>query len=880
MSKSTPKVSVLIPICNVEKYLEECLSSVANQTLTEMEVICINDGSTDGSLDIIKKYVEKYSNFKLIDKKNSGYGDSMNHGLEVATGEYIGIVESDDYIVKEMFEELYALTKGGTADIVKGNFWDFYENEDGNKEFVVNMDRDMISGSKKLFTLYEKPQMLFGHPSIWSGIYKRSFLNEHNIRFMCEPGGGWVDNPFFFEAFCAANSIAWTKKPYYYYRKTNPNSSSNRQPDLTLPLRRMMDNLDVIDKYNVTDEEILKMAYSRALMYINGVLSEKDYVTQMDSVKQYARKLLLRLKPSVIVNNFNEWDQVFYYKFLSILNSKITEKQKILIYNWIQFDNERGFGGGVNIYCRNLIEIILKLCPEIDVYFLSSGFVYDATRTDCYIQATNNMFGDRCKTFEVVNSPVPAAQDNIINNPGIAIEGEALKNTVDNFIKRNGPFVAIHLNNIEGLSLDCLDLKKKYPDTRFVFSLHNYVPFCLHGFYYDRHKKCVCNPDHTAEDCINCTSVGRRTNLANGIYERAIVFVEKKYGKQIYSNKNAKKLGVIEKSQWLKAMGFNILDIVNESDNVTDFMKVAVAKLNDNMDVILCVAKRVEKIALENGFDPARTRTSYIGTKVAEFQHRKKVVKENDDILKLAFLGSNYSFTEKGYPFLMQALSELDEKDASRIDLMLTTTNGDEKKMRKILSKFHSVDIVHGYRHSDLRWLLMDCDLGVVPVLWEDNLPQISIEMAAMGVPVLASNLGGASELCASDLFTFEGGNKEDFKKHLLNFLNNRELLEEYWNNHNPLITMEDHLSEIKEIYGIKDSSHNTVTFSMGEFAMLKRENDYLRELCQYKIWASGPKRRSLASRVLRPVESFSKVIRYLRNHGVKETVAAILRNL
>ena len=101
-----PKVSVLVPIYNVEEYLDECLTSIAVQTLKDIEIICINDGSTDNSPRILQKYAKKYSNFIVINKKNSGYGDSMNRGLEKASGEYIGIVESDDFIEFNAFKEL------------------------------------------------------------------------------------------------------------------------------------------------------------------------------------------------------------------------------------------------------------------------------------------------------------------------------------------------------------------------------------------------------------------------------------------------------------------------------------------------------------------------------------------------------------------------------------------------------------------------------------------------------------------------------------------------------------------------------------------------------------------------------------------------------
>ena len=98
-----PNISILVPICNVEKFLDRCLQSLVNQTIDNIEIICINDGSTDISLNIIKRFADKDKRIIVLDKVNTGYGDSMNRGLEIAKGEYIGIVESDDYTEPEMF---------------------------------------------------------------------------------------------------------------------------------------------------------------------------------------------------------------------------------------------------------------------------------------------------------------------------------------------------------------------------------------------------------------------------------------------------------------------------------------------------------------------------------------------------------------------------------------------------------------------------------------------------------------------------------------------------------------------------------------------------------------------------------------------------------
>ena len=105
-ASGSPVLSLLIPIYNVQRYLRECLDSALAQTLKDIEIICINDGSTDNSPAIIREYMERDGRVKMIDKANSGYGDSMNHGLEMARGKYVGILESDDFMAPDALESL------------------------------------------------------------------------------------------------------------------------------------------------------------------------------------------------------------------------------------------------------------------------------------------------------------------------------------------------------------------------------------------------------------------------------------------------------------------------------------------------------------------------------------------------------------------------------------------------------------------------------------------------------------------------------------------------------------------------------------------------------------------------------------------------------
>lgn len=806
------KVSIIVPIYNAEKYLEQCLESIEKQTLKDIEIICVDDGSTDGSPQIMDKFKERDNRFVVIHKPNGGNGHSMNAGLAAATGQYIGCVEADDFIEPNMFEKLYLYSNEGSVDIVKSNFWNCYEEEDGTIRKVLNQERANMPEIVEPFTIKEHPQILWGHPSIWSAIYKRSLIEDNGIKFKQAKGGGWVDNPFFFETMCCAKSIIWTSRPFYNYR-TEVEGSSSKGYDFNIPLDRMMDNLSVLEKRSYQDEETLKFAYARALMYLCGAINESDYEGKEILFYSKAKELMEKINPTVIHDDFNIYDRKTFLQYLSPLKTLYKVRKKILIYNWVPFDNTNGVGGGVTVYCRNLIRTIIKNRPDVDVYFLSSGWAYDISKKECFIRKVSNIFGERCKSFEIVNSPVPAPQDMLFGNPEVAFESQMLKETIKKFIVKYGEFQAIHFNNMEGLSLDVFELKKEFPDTKFIFSLHNYVPICMTGFYFDRNKHINCVPDCTAEDCDKCIDRSKMRNYANEMRER---------GRVNYH-------GDMDKSaeyEWSDYFTFDRLNVKKDASKFIEFKTRATKILNETMDSILAVSKRVFDIAVDNGIQREKLVLSYIGTRVAEFQ----IGRSNCEIgkyFKIVYLGSNLNYEEKGYPFLLKSLAQVDKKYASNVDLVLTTTTqGQDDEIREKLKDFHKIEIIHGYNHDDLNRILTDANLGIIPVLWEDNLPQIAIEMVAFGVPVLCSSAGGAAELCKSEKFKFEAGDTKDFLKKLYAILNKDVDLQEFWNNHDGLCTNQKHYEQIEKIYGFEQIKDIVVTGK--EVAELLEENEFL----------------------------------------------------
>ena len=217
--KNKIAVSVLTPIYNVERYLPECLDSLKAQTLKEIEFICINDGSTDGSLEILKRYAEGDPRFVIIDKPNSGYGASMNCGLDKARGEYIGILESDDIAAPDMFKSLYRYAHRRHLDIVKSNY---FEHDDEGDTF-----QDLLGwfSYNKVFDVRTQPVLTYMLPAIWAALYRREMLVDNGIRFNETPGASFQDTSFVFRCWVASRRVALLPEAYLRYR-VNRNESS------------------------------------------------------------------------------------------------------------------------------------------------------------------------------------------------------------------------------------------------------------------------------------------------------------------------------------------------------------------------------------------------------------------------------------------------------------------------------------------------------------------------------------------------------------------------------------------------------------------------------------------------------------------------------
>lgn len=248
-----PEVSVIVPVYNVEKYLEKCLNSLVNQTLENIEIIIVNDGTKDNSEEIIKKFIEKYpQKIVYLKKENGGLSDARNYGMPYAKGEYIAFLDSDDYVEKDIYKEMYELAKKENSDMVECDFlWEYPNKIREDIGQVYNGKREML----------EKVRVV-----AWNKLIRRSILEKTQIQF--SKGLRYEDVEFTYKLIPHLNKVSFLKKPYIHYIQRE-NSIINVQNERTKEIFTVLDN--VIDYYKENNfyneyKDELEYVYARYLL--------------------------------------------------------------------------------------------------------------------------------------------------------------------------------------------------------------------------------------------------------------------------------------------------------------------------------------------------------------------------------------------------------------------------------------------------------------------------------------------------------------------------------------------------------------------------------------------------------------------------------------
>lgn len=282
-----PKVSVIVPVYNVEKYLPTCLDSLVQQTLKEIEIIVVNDGSTDNSLSIMQQYAKKYPDkIKIYSKENGGLSDARNYGIDYATGDYIAFLDSDDYVDRSMYETLYQKAVQTKADMVECDFYWVYPQEkrvDSRKKY--RNEKDMIMRARVV---------------AWNKLYNRHFFNHTNLRFT--KGVRYEDVDFFYRMIPYLQKIEYVKQPFIFYIQRD-NSISNQQSEKNADIFKVLENiLQDYRQRGIYETYHLELEY----MYVRFLLCS-SFLRMVKIKDKTIREKLLQQTIDLICEKFPNW---------------------------------------------------------------------------------------------------------------------------------------------------------------------------------------------------------------------------------------------------------------------------------------------------------------------------------------------------------------------------------------------------------------------------------------------------------------------------------------------------------------------------------------------------------------------------------------------
>lgn len=305
-----PKVSIIVPVYNVEKYLSECINSIVNQSLKDIEIILVDDGSPDSCPQIIDEYAAKDNRVVAIHKENGGYATAINKGLEVAKSKYIGIVESDDWCSLNMYETLHNCIKDSDADYVISNYYWYYDVE--NRLYKIRDLSKFIDGYKDNYTnINLSPKLFFSANGPWKNLYRKSFLEKYNVKMLEDNIRSYQDVTWNATILAKAKKILFCEEPLYCYRADAEGSSTNcGKRSVITYLDRRLQALDILKENNLYSGDI-KKAYDYALVKASFTFLKKIGFEFKEEYYNKMKEIFIML----LNDNFD-------YKYFSVENKE------------------------------------------------------------------------------------------------------------------------------------------------------------------------------------------------------------------------------------------------------------------------------------------------------------------------------------------------------------------------------------------------------------------------------------------------------------------------------------------------------------------------------------------------------------------------------
>ncbi|APU78347.1 sugar transferase [Campylobacter jejuni] len=312
MNYNTPKVSIVVPSLNSISYIRECIDSILNQTLKDIEILCIDANSTDGTLEVLKNYEKKDKRLRVIISDKKSYGYQMNLGIKEAKGEYLGIVESDDYIKTNMYERLYEIAKKNDCEVVKGDF------------YILESNKGKYSKITPIDFLYNQIISFKTHPNIFNfqsinqiGIYRLDLLRTNQIKLNETPGASYQDNGLWFQIFALAKSIYFINEAFYMLRRDNPNSSVKSKEKVYCACEEYDFIRDFLKKHPDLEKTLAPICALHRFGNYMFTLERIDERYKLDFLKRFSQDFRKILKDKELDENlFGDGDMKIIYSIV------------------------------------------------------------------------------------------------------------------------------------------------------------------------------------------------------------------------------------------------------------------------------------------------------------------------------------------------------------------------------------------------------------------------------------------------------------------------------------------------------------------------------------------------------------------------------------
>lgn len=498
------------------------------------------------------------------------------------------------------------------------------------------------------------------------------------------------------------------------------------------------------------------------------------------------------------------------------MHTKNGSLMRILYYNWVQFDDADRRGGGVTVYQNNVIREMVRLGH--DVTFFSSGLAYSLLKGEAFIRKTTSLIPE-CKTFEIVNSSVMAPSHSFWGGDEIVLNDHSMDACMKDFVRTHGPFDVVHFQNLEGIPVSLVS-KEIFGNARLLHSAHNYYSVCPQVNLW-RYETANCKDYNSGQSCTYCLPVfvSLKRNMAQAQMHELLSLTgvdkrSKQFSVLLGQMGKAKPLchlfNRIKYQLYLRKSENPIWSFIygKKSSAELRFFATRRSKISEafrrNSVTTIAVSERTRDVIARFGLAENDLVTAYIGTEHADrFASTMKLsAPRSFGRFNIAYLG--YMRHDKGSYFFIECLERIPRALAASIDVVIAAKDdgdGSLSRLMQLNTKFGSVTYYDGFTSTELDFILRDTDLGIIPSLWEDNLPQVAIEIVSRGIPILTSDLGGPQEIARSPDFVFKSNNHLDFLRTFRRIATGEIALSRFWESAPRLLSMSDHSMELLRIY-------------------------------------------------------------------------------